>query len=132
MVKAGWSIARIVYGLFFLATGVWILVALTTGMLGAPVQPTRAAADFMRALDEARFVTPLLAITFTLGGGSLLFTRTAPLGLVLLAPPVAVILGFHLFLSGQFIWGPIVATYFLALAWHFRAAFVPLWTHRPG
>src|SRR3954468_19168754 len=78
-------------------------VALETGMLGGPGQPTRPAADFMRALDEARFVTPLLAITFTVGGGSLLFARTAPLGLVLLAPPVAVILGFHLFLSGQFI-----------------------------
>jgi hypothetical protein len=128
--KAGWTIARIIYGLFFLATGMWILVSITTGLLSAPVQPTRAAADFMHALDEARFVDPLLAVSFVLGGGALLFDRSAPLGLILLAPPVVVILGFHLFLSGQILWGPFVAAWFLAFAWRYRRAFVPLWTHR--
>jgi len=129
--KAAWSILRIVYGLFFLATGVWILVSVTTGILKPPVQPTQAAADFMQALDAALFVNPVLGASFVFGGGCLIFGRSAPLGLILLAPSVVVILGFHLFLSGQAAVGLIVATCFLLLAWRYRGAFVPLWTHRP-
>jgi hypothetical protein len=50
------------------------------------------------------------------------------LGLVLLAPSVAVILGFHLFLSGQYLWGPFVAAWFALLAWRYRRRFAPLWS----
>lgn len=128
IMRAAWSTARIIYGLFFLATGIWILVSITTGLLSEPVQPTPAAADFMRALDEARFVNPLLGLSFILGGGSLLFDRSTPLGLMLLAPSIVVILGFHLFLSGQFIWGTMVAAWFLALAWRYRRTYLLLWS----
>jgi putative oxidoreductase len=130
--ERGWAVARGVYGLFFAGTGCWIFVAMATGLLSAPVQPTPEAAAFMRALGEARFVDPLLASSFLLGGGLLLFDRTAPAGLALLAPSVAVILLFHLFLSGQYVWGPFVALWFLILAWHYRRAFLALCTHSAG
>jgi len=130
LVERLWAAARILYALFFLATGIWILISVSTGALGAPVQPTREAAEFMQALANARFVDPLMAASFVAGGASLLFDRTAPLGIVLLAPSVAVILFFHLFLSGQYVWGPVVAGYLLLLAWRYRSAFLSLWTYR--
>ena len=84
----------------------------------------------MRALSASGFMDQLLAVCFVTGGGSLLFNRTAPAGLVILAPATTVILLFHLMLSGQTIVGVIVAGIFLALAWHYRSAFQPLWNWR--
>jgi hypothetical protein len=123
-----WSVLRWLYGLFFLATGLWILVSVGTGMLSPPSQPTPRAAAFMEALSASGFMDPLLALSFILGGGALLARRTAPAGLAILAPAVAVILLFHLFLSGQWPVGLVVAGVFLALAWHYRTAFASLWS----
>lgn len=123
-----WRVARTIYALFFLAIGISILLSVTIGLVSPPIQPTPQAADFMRALADAQFIDPLLALSFIIGGGSLLFERTAPLGIVLLAPSVAVILGFHVFLSGQYAWGLLVAVYFLFLAYRYRRSFVSLWT----
>ncbi len=125
--KHGWRLLRVIYGAFFLATGLWMLVSLL-GFGNPPEQPTKAAAEFMQALTNARFVDPLLALSFISGGGLLLLNRTAPLGLLILAPSVVVILFFHLVLSGQYFWGPFIAAYFLLLAWRYRRAFVSLWT----
>jgi hypothetical protein len=91
---------RSVYGLFFLLTGIWILLTLSTGLTSPPPQPTPAATAFMEALSATGFIDPLLAVSFILGGGSLLVDRTTPLGLVILAPAVTVILLFHLVASG--------------------------------
>jgi hypothetical protein len=125
----GWAWARAIYGLFFAATGAWILVSVTTRLLPAPAQLTRDAAAFMQALADARFIDPLLALSFILGGGLLLCYRTAPAGLVMLAPSLAIILFFHLFLTGQYLWGAFVAAWFLLLAWYYRRAFVDLWSY---
>ena len=123
-----WVVLRVIYGAFFMAMGLWALAS-AVGVAQAPEQPTRSAADFMQALADARFIDPLLGLSFVAGGGLLLLRRTAPLGLVLLAPSVVVILFFHLFLSGQYIWGTFVAAYFLLLAWRHRRAFAPLWSY---
>jgi hypothetical protein len=127
-----WAILRIVYGLFFLSTGLFILMATTTGMLAAPVQPTASAQALTDALDATGFMDPLLAAAYLAGGGALLFNRSAPLGIVILAGPVAVILFFHLTLSGQYIWGPAVAAVLAALAWHYRLRLETLWTLGKG
>lgn len=119
---------RWLYGLFFLLNGMWILVSLTTGLTGPPPQPTPAAAAFMDALGASGFMDPLLACCFLLGGGALLLDRTAPLGLVILAPAVAVIFLFHLLLSHQWPVGATVAAIYLALAWFYRARLRCLWT----
>jgi hypothetical protein len=122
-----WSALRLLYAAFFLLTGIWILVSVTTGLTSPPPQPTRAAADFMRALGATGFMDPLLGLSFVFGGGALLFHRTAPLGLVVLAPSVTVILLFHLRLSGQIAVGLVVAGLFPALAWRYRRALASLW-----
>jgi hypothetical protein len=126
--RSMWTVGRVVYALFFLGTGVWVLLSVATGLLTAPGQPTPAASAFMNALDDAGFVNPMLALSFIAGGGCLLFARTAPLGLVILAPSIAVILGFHLFLSGQYAWGLFVTACYLLLAWRYRRSFTSLWT----
>ena len=126
--RFGWHGLRWLYGLFFLLTGLWILVSVTTGLTSPPPQPTKEAADFMRALGASGFMDPLLAASFILGGIFLLSDRTAPLGLVILAPAVTVILFFHLLLSGQAPVGLVVAAALLALVWHYRSRLRCLWT----
>jgi hypothetical protein len=118
--RLAWIALRWLYGLFFLLTGLWIIVAVTTGLIGPPPQPNARAAAFMQALSASGFMDPLLGLSFIFGGGALLWRRTAPLGLVILAPSVAVILLFHLVLSGQVPVGLIVAGLLLALMWHER------------
>src|SRR4051812_31925322 len=123
-----WTVLRSLYGLFFLLTGAWIILSVTTGLVSPPPQPSARAAAFMQALSASGFMDPLLALSFVLGGGSLLVRRTAPLGLVILAPAVAVILLFHLFLSHQLLVGIVVAGILLALMWQERARLACLWS----
>jgi hypothetical protein len=121
-----WTVARCVFGLFFLTTGLWIWVHILTGLLPVPVQPTAQAQAFTNALDATGFMNELLGLSYLAGGTALLTRRTAPLGLVLLGPSVVVILFFHLELSGQVYWGPFVAIWFAALCWRFRQVLLAL------
>jgi hypothetical protein len=118
---------RSLFGLFFFSTGMWILVSVTTGLTRPPAQPTPGAAAFMDALSATGFMDPLLALSFILGGGFVIFDRSAPLGLVILAPAVLVILLFHLVLSQQILVGITVAGVFLVLAWLYRGRLACLW-----
>ena len=72
------------------------------------------------------FFNPLLMVDYALGGGALLFRRTAPLGLALLAPSVGVIFLFHLKLTGNVAWGGGWALAWALLAWRYRAGFTGL------
>ncbi|MBY6217579.1 hypothetical protein [Qipengyuania aquimaris] len=65
---------------------------------------------------------------FILGGLALAVKRTAPLGIIILAPFVAVIFFYHLLLGGSAAWATGWAGGLLLLAWHHRSAFVPLVT----
>jgi hypothetical protein len=121
--------ARVIFGLFYFGTGVAIALFYLFGWGGPPSQPTVAAQAFTDALSQSRFLDPLLALSYLVGGGALLFRRTAPLGLAVLAPVVLVIFTFHLVLSGQWMWGTLNLVWLLALAWQFRSAFRPLWTY---
>jgi hypothetical protein len=115
-----WTIARWIFGLFFLGTGMMIWTHVLTGFGAAPVQPTARAQAFTDALTATGFMDPLVGLSYIAGGGALLAKRTSPLGLVLLGPSIVVILFFHLTLSGQIVWGPFVAAWFSALTWRFR------------
>lgn len=120
--------ARWVFGLFYFATG----IAIVFGLLGfgsAPQQPTPASSAFAQALDDSKFINPLLAAVYLVGGGALLMRRTAPLGIAILAPVVIGIFCFHITLSGQWIWGTLNLAWLLSLAWCFRASFRPLWNN---
>jgi len=127
LLKAG----RWIFGGFYAAVGVWIALSLL-GSASPPPQPTPAAAAFAAALTASGFVDPLLAFDYVVGGLALFARRSAPLGIVLLAPAVVVIFLFHINLSGQWLWGTVNLIWLAALAWGFRAAFSSLWNAPTG
>jgi hypothetical protein len=92
--------------------------------------PTAASRAFLEALMATKFFTPLLAVTYLGGASTLLFQRTAPLGIVLLAPPMVIIFFFHIFLTGMVLWGGVWAGALAALAWGHRDAFKALTTFK--
>jgi len=120
--------ARWIFGLFYFGTGVAIVLGLF-GLGSAPQQPTAAASAFAKALTDSRFIDPLLAAVFLVGGATLLIRRTAPLGIAILTPVVVGIFCFHLALSGQWIWGTLNLAWLSTLAWTFRVSFRPLWSN---
>lgn len=122
------AIGRWIFGLFYATTGLAIAAFVLGGLGSPPTQPTPAAAAFASALSASGIIDPLLAASYLAGGLALLRRRTAPLGIVLLAPAVVVIFCFHLHLSGQWIWGSVNLLWLAALALHYRAAFTPLWS----
>jgi len=123
-----YTAARWIFGLLYFTTGVAITLFTVFGIGSPPQQPTPAAAAFTEALTASRFIDPLCAFVYILGGGALLIRRTVPLGVVLLTPVVVVIFCFHMVLSGQWIWGTLNLLWLAALAWPCRAAFTPLWS----
>jgi hypothetical protein len=118
---------RWVYSLFYIMIGVQTL-AILAGLAEKPdfgLSPENAA--FQDALTATGFVIPIMGITFSIAGSLMLFRRTAPLGIVLLAPFVVVILFTHLMLNGSPVWGITHAALLAVFAWQFRAAYAPLW-----
>jgi hypothetical protein len=127
-----WRIARWLYGGYFIYTAVMIGRTLWIGGKGVQ-QPTPEAKAFYEALHATGFLYPLMGITFGVGGLALILHRTAPLGLVLLAPSVGVIFLFHLMLTGSVVWGTEWALGLVLLAWHYRSAYTALWNYTsPG
>ncbi len=122
--------ARWLFALLYFGTGVVIALSLF-GLVSPPQQPTVPASAFTAALTQSRFIDPLLSLCFLVGGAALALSRTAPLGIVVLAPAVVVIFCFHLVLSGQWVWGSLNLAWLALLAWHYRAAYRPLWSHSP-
>ena len=123
-------LARWLYGGYFLYVSALIVHMLLTGS-STIHQPTAAAKAFSDAMNATGFFNPLLMVDYALGGGALLFRRTAPLGLALLAPSVGVIFLFHLMLTGNVVWGGGWALGWLLLAWPYRAGFAGLWNFVP-
>ena len=86
-----------------------------------------AATAFEAALAQTGFMNPLLCLGCFLGGGALLFRRTAPLGIALLAPLVVIIFCFHLFITKSYLWGTLNLLWLAVLAWRYRRGFDQLW-----
>lgn len=123
----GWTIARVLFGLFFLYAPILIIVAFGGHH---PPEAVAAAGHFTTALDATGFLDPALIAVLLIGGAAMLFDRSAPIGLILLAPPIFVIACFHWFLTHSYLWGTIWPVWFAALAWHYRAVFARLWERR--
>ena len=121
--------ARWIFGLWYSVTGGAWLVTHALGRGAAHQETAAGAIAFQKALADSHFMDPLVAIACLLGGGALFSRRTAPLGIGLLAPVVAVIFLFHLVLSGNWIWGTLNLVWFTALAWRNRKAFTALWAY---
>lgn len=93
-----------------------------------PEGTTPAGIAFFAELHASGFMIPLLGLCFLLGGLLLLADRTAPLGLIFLAPPIVVIPLYNWLLENQpFTSGPFVVTIEILLAWYYRDRFQPLW-----
>jgi hypothetical protein len=119
-------------GYAFAIFAICIYAALSTFLKALPplAPPTAAGRAFLGALMATRFFTPLLAVTYLAGASALLFQRTAPLGILMLAPPMLVIFFFHVFLTGMVLWAGIWAGSLAVLAWGHRDAFKALVSFR--
>lgn len=123
-----WRILRYLYAAYYLFIGAFVALSLA-GVLPAPhPRISDASAAFQGALAKTGFMFPLLAFTYVASACALFFHRTAPLGLVLLAPVAVVIFFTDVLLDTAWLWGTLNAAILAALAWHFRPAFRPLWT----
>jgi len=100
-------------------------------LIPMPAGTTPAGIAFFAALTASGFMLTLLALSFLAGGLLLLLDRTAPLGLVVLAPPIVVIPLYNWLLEAQpFTSGPFVVGIELFLAWYYRDRFRSLWSTR--
>ena len=83
---------------------------------------------FMLTLGETGFIYPRLVVNYLVGGLALMLDRTAPLGIIVLAPPALIIFCFHLMMGGSAPWGLFTLASLLVLAWYYRARFYGLWS----
>ena len=121
--KTATLIARVLLGLIFVVFGL-------NGFLHFIQQPEmpQAAIAFFGGLAAAGYMLPLLFGTQVVGG-ALLLVGMVPLGLLLLAPVIVNIVGFHLFVAPDGLGvALVVAALETFLAWAHRDAFRPLFT----
>jgi hypothetical protein len=121
-------LSRCIYGLFILVDGGLRVVGSMQGQYLGFVQPSADA--FNRALWDTHFMNPLLGVSFVVAGLALFSNRTAPLGVALILPTMIIIFFFHVFLTGEVIWGTCHLLFTLFLLWVYRDAFKPLWNFR--
>ncbi len=125
-----WRVIRYLYAAYYLYFG----VVLALSLLGAVHLPhpkiSPASAAFQTALAKTGFVFPALAVTYIASACALAIDRTAPLGVVILAPVMVIIFFTDTLLDTAWVWGTLHAVVLAALAWHYRAAYRPLWNYR--
>jgi uncharacterized membrane protein YphA (DoxX/SURF4 family) len=115
-------VARILLGLVFLIFG---LNGLLHFMPNPPEPPPAGA--FFGALAGTGYMLALIFGTQIIGGALLVLGVEVPFALVILAPVIVNIVAFHLFLAPAGLpVAIVVATLEVILAWHYRAAFAPL------
>ena len=85
---------------------------------------------FTEAIFATGFIGPIMSVTYVVSGILMIYTRTAPLGIVLLAPFIVVILFTHLMLDGSPVFGILLAALLGLFAWQFRDAYKPMWNYR--
>lgn len=128
-----WRLIRWLYGAYFVYLGVSSVLELI-GVLPEPHWDrymSAASGAFLTALEKTGFVIPLLIFTWVASGLALMFYRTAPLGVVLLAPVMVNVFLADTLLDTEWLWATAHATPLLALAWHLRPAYHALWNYSP-
>jgi len=124
------TILRLGYAVAIFGINIYAALATYLNTLPPLTPPTIEGRAFLEALSATSFFTPVLGVTFLAGASALLFQRTAPLGIVLLAPPMVIIFFFHIFLTGMVLWGSVWAGTLAVLAWGHREAFTALFSFR--
>ena len=120
---------RWLFGVFYsYIGGAWFVHQIIGKPWITPPKPARAEV-LVNALTSSGLVDPLIASTCLVGGLLLLFRRTAPLGIAILAPLVFGIFLFHLCLTGDWLWGSIHFGLLIVLAWLHRSAYKSLWSY---
>jgi uncharacterized membrane protein YphA (DoxX/SURF4 family) len=122
-------VARVLLGLVFFVFG---LNGFLHFMPNPP--PTPPAGEFFGALIKTGYMFFLIFGTQVLGGALLLLGVAVPFALVILAPVIVNIIGFHVYLSPvpmQLAIAFIVAALELFLMWYYRSAFAPLFSSAP-
>jgi uncharacterized membrane protein YphA (DoxX/SURF4 family) len=121
-------IARVGLGLVFLVFGLNFFF----GFLPAPPPPPEAAAQFLGGLMAAGYLMPLVKI-IEIGAALMLLTnRFVPLALILLAPIVVNIVGFHAVLAPALGLPLVILAMGLFLAFTHRSAYAELFRARSG
>lgn len=124
-----WRSLRYLYAAYYLLVGIYLALSLA-GVIPPPhPKISSASAAFQGALAKTGFMFPLLAFTYIVSACALCAHRTAPLGLVLLAPVAVIIFFTDTLLDTAWIFGTLNAVVLAALAWHFRAAYRPLFSY---
>jgi hypothetical protein len=128
-----WRLIRYLYGGYFIYLGGTSLLE-DFGVLPEThwdkfMSPASIA--FLAAMENTGYLIPLLVLTWLASGVALMFYRTAPLGIVLLAPVMVNIVLADTVMDTLWLWATAHAAPFVALAWHFRSAFQDLWNYSP-
>ncbi|MCP3142299.1 DoxX family membrane protein [Pyxidicoccus xibeiensis] len=116
-------VARVVMGLIFFVFGLNYFFNFLPPM---PPPEGQAAQTFFMGLMASGFVMPIIKVIEIAAGIALLSNRFVPLALILLAPIVVVIAGFHFVLAPAYPMPIALIAMGLYLAWTHRAAFAPL------
>lgn len=113
-------IVTVLFGLF------WLVFGLNNFLHFFPIpEPSQAGAAFMQALESAGYVMPLVYGMQVIAGLMLLVRRFMPLALLILAPVVANIVLYDLFLNpGGFTTGAVIAVLYAFLLFRNRQAFM--------
>jgi uncharacterized membrane protein YphA (DoxX/SURF4 family) len=113
--------ARILLGLIFFVFGL-------NGFLHFLPQPPlpSAGGQFVGALIQTGYLFPLVKATEVVAGALLLAGRFVPLALVLLAPIIINIAGFHIFLVPGYGMVALLLALEIFLAWAYRESFRPV------
>ena len=115
---------RLIFASWYFGVG---LIGLITN--DAVTDAAKASTPLEKAMAESLFMNPLLCLACLVGGGAILFRRTAPLGIVILAPLVIIIFFFHVVITKSYLWGSLNLILLAANAWQFRRGFDQLWNY---
>jgi hypothetical protein len=116
--------ARLIFALWYFGVGI---VGFITN--DAVKDAAQASTSLEKAMAETGFMNLLLCLACFVGGGAMLFRRTTPLGIVILAPLVIIIFCFHMVITKSYLWGSLNLILLAALAWQFRRGFDQLWNY---
>ena len=109
-----------IYGLF------WLVFGLNNFLHFFPIpEPSSAGAHFIQALDSTGYVMPLVYSAQIIAGLMLIMRRFMPLALLILAPVVANIVLYDLFLNpGGLTTGAVIAVLYAFLLFRHKQAFI--------
>ena len=120
---------RWLFGLFYAVVDAVALVFWSQGKTLVNPDNNERELAFAAALSATGFMDALIFATCCVGGLLVLIRRTTPLGLAVLAPLIAGIFLYHVFLSKEPVIGNAQLALFLVLVWLHRSAYRPLWNY---